>query len=153
MDFIITFSLLSLFALFLVLFYYFSSVESFYNLPDSSENSIWSLNSFGPIASDCYSLSNNNCLKSSNCGLCVNKFNNNLSCLPGDVHGPLFHNNCNKWIYNDFDDKKIFGNANFHKSNNKFSNFSPVTKLVDPWNKSYSDYQIVYPSSKNIFNL
>lgn len=122
-----------IFLLLLKLSDYILNVEPFYNLPDYANHNYWDLNQVGKIANDCYELNDKDCIKYSNCGLCIK--DDKLKCIPGDVQGPLFKEDCEGWIYTDYNDRYIFGEK--------------VTTMTPPWNKFYSEYEIRYPSPKS----
>jgi len=90
----------------------------------------WHLRWIGPRSKDCYTETSKDCLKYMNCGLC-HKFGK-ARCIPGDVHGPLFTENCDFWQHTDFYDNKIFGQK--------------VETTLAPWSRAYSDYETWYPS-------
>lgn len=96
----------------------------------SANQSMWDPLWEGDVAEDCYVLSNNDCMKYSNCGLC--KKDGIAKCIPGDDQGPYFKEDCEGWAYTDYRDKKIFGEQH--------TTFSPA------WNYFYSDYETYYPS-------
>lgn len=115
----------------------FLNVEAF---SDYSNNSQWDLlwpNYVGNHANDCYKLNNSNCLKYSNCGVCIK--NGKTQCVPGDIDGPFFKDNCKYWTY----DAKY--------GNNVISNKEITTTL--PWNKFYPEFEVRYPSPTSIFTL
>ena len=107
--------------------------EGYQDLPQYTNNQIWNpkwvsnyrLYDSDPIqdskiTSDCYTLTNDQCIKSPNCGLCHSEYNDKLECVPGDDNGPLFKSNCKKWIYTNYFDRYIYGNKEI--------------SVVDPWN-------------------
>ena len=83
----------------------------------------------GKSNNDCYSLNKKNCLKYSNCGLCLGK--GKAQCVPGDVQGPLFKGGCNKWVYTNYYDGYTFGNK--------------TTTVTRDWNWFYPDYEARLP--------
>lgn len=115
--------------------------EEFYDIPKpyikrgdykvtNANESIWDPLWEGNVSEDCYTLSNNDCMKYSNCGLC--KKAGMLECVPGDEQGPYFNGHCDGWAYTDYRARNFFGE--------QVTTFSPA------WNYFYSDYESYYPS-------
>lgn len=94
------------------------------------ENFMWDPLWAGNDATDCYGLSSGDCLKYSNCGLCLK--NKKSKCVPGDQQGPYFKTGCKKWAYGNYYDKQLFDEADIN-----------VTPSFD---HRYPDYEIWYPS-------
>ena len=69
-------------------------------------------------------------MKYSNCGLCLK--DGKQECIPGDVQGPLFKEDCEGWQHTNYYDRHIFGEK--------------VVTLSPPWSKFYPDYEARYPS-------
>lgn len=108
--------------------------------PDShlvSEHDSWDQLSVGRKALDCYSLSNRDCMKYQNCGLCLK--HGKMSCIPGDAKGPLFKQDCEQWKHTGYYDRYIFGEK--------------VLTVSPPWSKVYPEYETVYPSRQSIQTL
>ena len=108
--------------------------------PDShlvQEHHSWDPNWVGRKSLDCYTLSNRDCMKYSNCGLCLK--HGKQQCIPGDVQGPLFKQDCEQWQHTDYYDRFIFGEK--------------VHTVSPPWSKVYSDYETVWPSPKSVQTL
>ncbi|ARF09602.1 hypothetical protein Indivirus_1_225 [Indivirus ILV1] len=97
---------------------------------NKKETFYWEPKWHGEESPDCYSEKPKNCLKFSNCGLCLNKGLD--QCLPGDANGPYFEGNCNGWVHSNYDDRHIFNEK--------------VTSINDSWDRFYSDYEATYPS-------
>lgn len=113
---------------------YSNNKEPFYNLPDTSENAYWDqYNWVGKRALDCYDLNKRDCMKYSNCGLCLKDGKQN--CIPGDAQGPFFKQDCQGWQYTDYRDRYIFGEK--------------VTYLTPPWSKFYPDYEARWVSPQS----
>jgi hypothetical protein len=104
--------------------------EKFYNIPDTAKHSYWNPDFVGKRALDCYDLNKRDCMKYSNCGLCHK--DGEQTCIPGDVQGPLFKEDCQGWQYTNYYDRHIFGEK--------------VVTLTPPWSKFYPDYEARYPS-------
>ena len=104
--------------------------EGFYNVPDYSDNSYWDPDWVGKRSLDCYKHNKRECMKYSNCGLCIK--DGKMQCIPGDVQGPLFKEDCEDWMYNNYYDRYIFGEK--------------VVTVSPPWSKFYPDYEARYPS-------
>jgi hypothetical protein len=105
-------------------------IEGFYRVPDYSINSLWDPDWVGKISDDCYNLTDRDCMKYTNCGLCIRK--GRKECIPGDYQGPLFKQDCDLWQYTDFYDRYIFGE--------KWEN------TYHPWSRMYPEYEAIYPS-------
>ena len=69
----------------------------------------------------------------SNCGLCMK--DGKIECIPGDVQGPFFKEDCQGWMHTNYYDRYIFGER--------------VTTITPPWNRFYPDYETKYPSPKS----
>jgi len=106
------------------------SNDTFKCVKESKESNYWGLQDMGIKAKDCYALSNKDCMNYSNCGICYK--DGKGMCIPGDVQGPLFKEDCEQWQYTNFYDRHIFGER--------------VTTITPPWNKFYSEYEARYPS-------
>ena len=106
------------------------SNELFDTIKEGKDNYSWNQLRVGPRSTDCYKLKGNNCLKYSNCGLCVK--DGNLQCIPGDEQGPLFKEDCQGWIYTNYYDNSIFNEK--------------VTSITPPWSMFYPEYEGRYPS-------
>jgi hypothetical protein len=133
--------------IFLILYYlYNTSNEHYQSIPQYANNQIWNprwISNFdvydgisiqdSKITSDCYSLDKNQCLRTSNCGLCHNNYNNKMECVPGDEDGPLFKDNCEKWIYTNNYDRFIYGNK--------------IIDIVDPTTKLCNEQYPGLPTS------
>jgi hypothetical protein len=119
-----------LFVILIVILTKYSAYETFDPSFASKETSWDHLTSDSNTSLDCYKETPRNCMKYSNCGLCVK--NNNLTCLPGDVQGPYFDEHCENWVYTNYYDRHIFGEK--------------VTTITPAWNKFYPDYEAWYPS-------
>lgn len=107
--------------------------EGFYNVPDYSDNSMWDPDWVGKRSLDCYKQNKRNCMKYSNCGLCLK--DGKMTCIPGDVQGPLFKEDCEGWIHTNYYDRHIFGEK--------------VVTISPPWSKFYPDYEARWPSPKS----
>lgn len=95
-------------------------------------NDDWNQLRNGQRSIDCYNLPLNKCTKYSNCGICLNK-DGTSECVPGDNEGPLFKDDCDKWIHTDYDARHGLAET--------------ITNMVDPWSKYYAhDYEASYPS-------
>nr|QBK88562.1 MAG: uncharacterized protein LCMiAC01_02390 [Mimivirus LCMiAC01] len=94
------------------------------------ENFYWSPLHTGPESTDCYKLNKKNCVKYSNCGLCLK--NGRLNCLPGDEQGPFFKEDCMGWFHNNHYDRYHIGEK--------------VLRATPPWNMHYPSYETRYPS-------
>ncbi len=66
----------------------------------------WEPSCTGSKAGNCYHLSERNCLKYANCGLCLQ--DGKTECVPGDVNGPYFKEDCAYWKKTDDYDKYLF---------------------------------------------
>jgi hypothetical protein len=106
------------------------SNELYNNIKLSNENNAWDQLQEGPISPNCYNLSYKKCLDCSNCGICLIN-GQPPQCVPGDEQGPFFKSNCDKWLYSNFYDRRIFNEK--------------ITSITDPWNKFYPDYEAWYP--------
>ena len=104
--------------------------EKYANLPDYSENDEWDLKWVDKRSKDCYEHTERDCMKYSNCGLCLRDGKSN--CIPGDYHGPLFKEGCERWIHTDYRDRHIFGEK--------------VVTMTPPHDYAYTDYEAWYPS-------
>lgn len=67
----------------------------------------WEPLSVGKEANDCYGQTERDCLKYSNCGLCIGQDGKKV-CRPGDKDGAFFDETCDKWQYTNFYDGNIF---------------------------------------------
>lgn len=94
--------------------------------PDSE----WNLRWVGPRSNDCYTETPKDCTKYMNCGLCHSY--GKTKCLPGDIQGPLFTENCDFWQHTDYYDNRIFGQK--------------VETTLAPWSKAEPEWETVYPS-------
>ena len=99
----------------------------------NSRQDIWDHEWLGPVSDDCYKLNKKDCLNNSNCGLCIK--DKNATCVPGDIHGPLFKETCQGWAHTDYYDRHIFGEK--------------VTRITPSWSAFYSDYEARYPSPQS----
>ncbi len=97
---------------------------------DLNYDGAWDPLAVGQTSNDCYNLSKRDCMKYSNCGLCMK--DGKMECIPGDEHGALFKEDCEKWIYTNYYDRHIFGEK--------------VVTVSDPWNAFYPEYEARYPS-------
>ena len=107
--------------------------ERYSSLPDYSENNEWDPRWVGKRSKDCYELNSSDCMKYSNCGLCIK--NGTQKCIPGDHHGPLFKEGCQRWIHTDYRDRHIFGEKNM--------------TITPPYDYAYPYYEAVYPSPQS----
>lgn len=82
---------------------------------------------------DCYKLDKRDCMKYSNCGLCVK--DGKMECIPGDTQGPLFKEDCHGWMHTNYYDRYAFGER--------------VTTISPPWSMFYPDYEARYPSPQS----
>jgi len=101
---------------------------------NKSESFNWDPLWLGKISPDCYGETPRSCLAYSNCGVCTDTKSGSFmkKCVPGDVDGPYFTSDCDRWTYTNYYDKRTFGE--------RTTNTTPV------WNKRYPDYEIWYPS-------
>ena len=148
--FIIFICLILLFTLFINNSSHTPQHEQFHNLSDYSNNSIWEPVWHGKVTSDCYDKNKKDCLNYSNCGLCYK--NKKLKCVPGDVQGPLFKQNCKKWMYKNYYDRFLYGKI-FYKSKSPNNDDNTVTRISDPWNAFYPGYEIKYPGPVTVSTL
>ena len=107
--------------------------EAYDQLPDYSEHDEWDLKWVGKRSKDCYELTNRDCMKYSNCGLCYR--DGKLNCVPGDEHGPLFKEGCTRWVHTNYRDRHIFGEKD-------------VT-ISPPHDYAYTDYERWLPSPQS----
>lgn len=91
----------------------------------------------GNTTEDCYNTPVNSCLKYTNCGICLNE--GDPKCLPGDIDGPLFSTQCNRWVYSDYWPKHMFDEK--------------ITTNTLPFNHFYQHYEVYYPSPKIVSRL
>ncbi len=105
--------------------------------PDYSENTYWDPSWVGKRSNDCYELSERDCMKYSNCGLCLK--DGKAQCIPGDQQGPLFKESCERWIHTDYRDRYIFGEK--------------VVTVTPPFDYFYPDYEARYPSPQSRASL
>jgi hypothetical protein len=111
----------------------YEAYVSFPKEPDYAVRSVWDLNWVGPAHKDCYKLKDRDCMKYSNCGLCV--LNGQMQCVPGDKHGPTFKEGCEQWIHTDYHDRHIFDEK--------------VTTVSPSFDYKYPDYEAWWPSPKS----
>ena len=97
----------------------------------TSKETTWNPRMVGKTSSDCYNESRRDCMKYSNCGLCVSG-GNEAQCVPGDVQGPYFKEKCDHWAHTDYYDRYVFGEKIF--------------TVTPSWSKFYPDYEAWYPS-------
>jgi hypothetical protein len=83
----------------------------------------------GQRSLDCYKENKRDCMQYSNCGLCLK--DGQMNCVPGDVQGPFFEDQCQHWIHTDYYDRHIFGEK--------------VTSISPPFSQFYPDYETYYP--------
>jgi hypothetical protein len=100
------------------------------NPSNQVEHFYWEPKWHGPKSNDCYTEKPQNCLKFSNCGICLNNKN---KCIPGDAHGPLFKERCNGWVHSNYNDRYIFGEK--------------VTTMTPSWGQFYPDYEYWAPQT------
>lgn len=91
----------------------------------------YDLTHLDPNCLDCYSKSGEHCMDCANCGICI--INGKGKCLPGDLEGPYYTEECDKWIYQD---KKSGKESKIRK-----------TVLNKPWNHFYPQLNLVRWSS------
>lgn len=101
------------------------SNDLFDNIKSGKENDFWVQTDAGMKAKDCYGLPRNECLRYSNCGICMK--NGRSECMPGDEQGPFFKEDCQGWAYSNVYDRYIFGER--------------VTTVTPPWSMFYPDYE------------
>jgi len=111
--------------------------EIFNKVKMGKHNNSWDQLETGRTATDCYTLDKRNCLKYSNCGICMK--DGIKQCIPGDNYGPYFTENCNLWEYNNYYNRYIFGDR--------------INRVIPPWNRLYSDYEVKYPSPQSRASL
>ena len=99
------------------------------NVNQKLEHFYWEPRWVGPKSNDCYTEKPENCLKFSNCGICLNNKN---KCIPGDEQGPLFKERCNGWAHSNYYDRHIFGEK--------------VTTITPSLSQFYPDYEYWAPS-------
>ena len=104
--------------------------EKFYNVPNTDKHSYWNPGFIGKRALDCYELNKSDCMKYSNCGICLK--DGEQKCIPGDVQGPFFKEDCERWQHTNYQDRYIFGEK--------------VVTVTPSWNKFYPEYEARYPS-------
>lgn len=118
----------------ILLFILFGQGTEYFD-PDKMANDEMS-NEWDPLyvseqSDNCYGLSEKDCMKYSNCGLCHQK--GKKSCVFGNVDGPFFKEGCDGWTYTNYYDRHIFNEA--------------VTQTVPSWDKFYNNmYEVWYPS-------
>lgn len=91
----------------------------------------------GNTTEDCYSKPVGTCLKYTNCGICLNE--QGPSCIPGDIDGPLFSAQCNRWVYTDYWARHMFNKS--------------ITTNSYPFNHFYQHYEVFYPPPKIVSTL
>jgi hypothetical protein len=109
-------------------------VENYADLPDYSGNFAWDPRWLGDTNKDCYKLNEKDCLKYSNCGLCLS--DGKAQCIPGDDVGPLFKEGCERWVHANYKDRSLFGER--------------TVSIVPPHDYRYHDYEAlpVSPQSR-----
>jgi len=114
-------------------------VEPYNTIPSYSydDNTQWNPGWFGKRNNDCYKLDKRNCMKYSNCGLCVK--DGHSTCVPGDIQGPFYTDRCSSWIYTDYYDRHIFGEK--------------VVTETPSWNVLYPEYEQLRSTPKSIATL
>ncbi len=110
-----------------------NTVEGYSELPDYSENFIWDPLWLGRTNKDCYNLNEEDCMKYTNCGLCLN--NGKAKCIPGDDTGPLFKEGCDRWVHTNYRDRHLFGEK--------------VVTIIPPHDYRYPDYEAWWPSPQS----
>ena len=90
----------------------------------------WHLQSVGKRSLDCYNEKPEDCMHYANCGICYRQ--GKSKCIPGDVQGPYYTENCDYWQHTDFYDRHIFGEK--------------VETTTAPWSRAYSDWEQWAPS-------
>lgn len=100
------------------------------NSSDDGEGFLWDPLWKGKRALDCYNLNKRDCMKYSNCGLCLK--DGKSKCVPGDEQGPLFEENCEHWVHTNYYDRHIFDEK--------------VTRISRPFDYHYPEYEVMYPS-------
>jgi hypothetical protein len=123
-------------------------IENYSDLPDYSEGGVWGQRSVGPISNDCYKLNETDCLKTSNCGLCLStdfkKISGgfatengkpNAKCMPGDYEGPLFKEGCERWVHANYRDRSAFRER--------------TITISPPHDYRYPDYEALWSSPQS----
>lgn len=101
------------------------------------ENFQWDPLDVGKNAVDCYSQTEGNCLKFSNCGICYK--NGITKCIPGDQSGSFFEEGCDLWKYTNYYDGHIFDQTK--------------TTITNSWDHFKHGYEVMYPGPADIFTL
>ena len=109
------------------------SNELFLHIKEGKENNYWDQLREGRSSYDCYNHPNDKCMEYSNCGLCMK--DGQINCIPGDVQGPFFKEDCQGWMYTNVYDRHIFKEK--------------VATITPPWNRFYPDYETKYPSPQS----
>lgn len=91
----------------------------------------------GKTALDCYKQQPRDCLKYSNCGICMK--DGIMQCKPGDVNGPFFEDQCNNWIFKNVYDRRIFKEE--------------VTTVSPPWNRFLPEFEVFFPEPSSYAGL
>lgn len=74
----------------------------------------YDLTSLGCTCGDCYYKKPRECLSCGNCGICIR--GPYATCVPGDVEGPFFREQCEKWMYKDQKHGKVASEDKIIKS-------------------------------------
>ena len=93
--------------IFLVICFIFLLANDKKNEMGNAEHFQWEPLWVGKTSLDCYNENPRDCMTYSNCGLCHK--DEKKKCLPGDVNGPFFEENCPAWEYTNYYDKYVFG--------------------------------------------
>jgi hypothetical protein len=91
----------------------------------------YDLTPLGPRCGNCYYKSPDDCMACANCGVCG--IGSLAKCVPGDINGPFYTDECNTWLYTDHKEGKI--------------NKEKTTISSRPWNWFYPHMNLTrYPS-------
>lgn len=103
----------------------------------STASTQWDPQWMGRTSDDCYSEYNTSCMNYSNCGLCLGR--GTAKCVPGDINGPFFNNQCDGWAHTDYYDRHLFGEK--------------VVTVTPHWSKFYPEYEYKQPGPVSIATL
>lgn len=121
----------------LLFWIYSKNKQEHFDAELNAEHHLWDPAWVGKKALDCYSLDKRDCMKYSNCGLCLK--DGKMECIPGDEQGPLFKEGCRGWMHTNYYDRNIFGER--------------VTTISPPWSHQYADYEAWFPSRQVVQTL
>ena len=99
-------------------------------ISETFEHFQWDPLSVGKTSLDCYGETPKDCMTYSNCGLCHK--DGQQICLPGDVQGPFFEENCPAWEYTNYYDKYPFGEKE--------------TTITPSWDRFLPGFEQKFPS-------